>query len=483
MKRFSIIKVFFICCLCSFCTGIQAQSLDQAKKLYNEGEYAEAKPAFERLVKQAPNNGSYNHWYGVCCYETGDMEGAEKHLKVGVSRKVQESYRYLAEVYYETYRFEEASELFDEYIALLTKKKQDVEPFQKRKDLADNAQRLLDKVEDVQVIDSMVVNKEDFLKAYALSEESGTLSSFQDFFQSALAQQSTVFMNQKGDKIYYAQETPDNGLSLFTQSRLMDHWGDEKQLPLNINSEGDNNYPFVLTDGITLYYASNGSGSLGGYDLYVTRYNSSSDTYLTPEQLGMPYNSPYNDYMIVFDDVKKLGWFVSDRFQPEDKVCVYLFIPNETRARVENEDIEVKRAKASLTSIDATWKEGADYTAQIKLAHEEIPFGKEEIKKDFEFVINNTVVYYTLEDITSPEARSHYEKVVNFNKQIAELNAKLSEMRMAYSEGNSAKKSQLKPQILQAESQLDNLLSQPKEWEKKARNAEITYLSKNNKKR
>ena len=77
---------------------------------------------FEKLVKQAPSNASYNQWYGVCCFETGDLAGAEKHLKVAVKRRVQDAYRYLGEVYYQTYRFNEAEEMFDEYITLLTKK-------------------------------------------------------------------------------------------------------------------------------------------------------------------------------------------------------------------------------------------------------------------------------------------------------------------------------------------------------------------------
>ena len=152
-------KLFYTIGITLLCGGLHAQSLAEAKKLYNEGKYAEAKPAFEKLVKQAPSNSSYNHWYGVCCYETGDLTGAEKHLKVAVKRKVQEAYRYMSEVYYKTYRFDEAGEMLEEYINLLAKKKQDPQSFETRLDLANNAQRMMEKVEDVQIIDSLVVDK------------------------------------------------------------------------------------------------------------------------------------------------------------------------------------------------------------------------------------------------------------------------------------------------------------------------------------
>ena len=252
-------KLFYTIGITLLCGGLHAQSLAEAKKLYNEGKYAEAKPAFEKLVKQAPSNSSYNHWYGVCCYETGDLTGAEKHLKVAVKRKVQEAYRYMSEVYYKTYRFDEAGEMLEEYINLLAKKKQDPQSFETKLDLANNAQRMMEKVEDVQIIDSLVVDKDDFLSAYILSEESGTLDSYKDFFQTNEPVSSTVYKNQKGDKIYYAHSTDGDRYCLFTQSMLMDEWGDEKQLPMNINSNDDDNYPFVLSDGATIYYSSKGT--------------------------------------------------------------------------------------------------------------------------------------------------------------------------------------------------------------------------------
>ena len=244
-------------------TYLSAQTLNQAKELYNEGKYAEAKPVFERFVKQAPGNASYNQWYGVCCFETGDLAKAEKHLKVAVRRRVQEAYRYLGEVYYHTYRFDEAEEMFDEYVTLLAKKKKETEAYDARVELAGQASRMLDKVERVQIIDSVVVDKDALLSAYTLSEECGSLSAYNDFFQTGEPGYSTVYMNQKGDKIYYARPAEDGHDYLFTQSLLMNDWGDEKQLPMNVNSEADDGYPFVLSDGVTIYYASKGHGSLG----------------------------------------------------------------------------------------------------------------------------------------------------------------------------------------------------------------------------
>lgn len=475
MKPF-VTKLLYTLGVTVVCGQLQAQSLDQAKKLYNEGQYAEAKPAFEKLVKQSPSNSSYNLWYGVCCYETGDLAAAEKSLSFAVKRRVIEAYRYLGEVYFKTYRFEDAVDMYEQYIEWLEKKKRETEAAELRLDILQDAKRMMDKVENIQIIDSMVVDKDDFFSAYTLSEESGRLMSYESFFKKP-GVSSSVYMNQKGDKVYYAHPTDENHYCLYTQSRLLDQWGDEKQLPMNINSTADDNYPFVLPDGVTLYYASQGNDALGGYDLFVTRYNMNSDSYLAPERLGMPFNSPYNDYMIVFDEVKGLGWFVSDRFQPEGQVCVYLFIPNENHDRVETEDVEVKRSRAAVRSIRDSWVAGEDYSKLIQLAHQEIPYGKKEIEKDFDFVVQDNRIYYTWDQIKSPEAKSIYQKVVSLKQQIASDEKKLDALRLEYSK-NPGKREQLKTRILDLEAKLEAAVPQVRELEKQARNAEVRYLKK-----
>lgn len=456
--------------------GVQAQSLDQAKKLYNAGEYEKAKPAFAKLVRTSPNNASFNQWYGVCCFETGDLQEAEKPLQLAAKRKIPEAYRYLGDLYYLTYRFNEAAGMYREYIDFLQKKKKDSTPWSSKLELAEKGARMMNSTEDVQIIDSVTVQKDRFLSAYRLSEESGSLTPFEEFFQTNDTLGSAVYMNEKQDRIYYARPTEENRLCLYTQSKLMDKWSDEKELPMTINTRDDDNYPFLLSDGVTLYFASKGNGSLGGYDLFITRYNTNSDTYLTPEQMGMPFNSPYNDYMMVIDEAKGLGWFATDRFQPEGKVAVYLFIPNPERLPLETDDTDVKRSRAMIASISESWKDASAYADLVRLAHTHMPSGPQAIKKDFTFVVNDDRVYYVLDDIQSPEARSYYEKVVALRKQIDALDGKLAGLRAEYAAGNAARREKLKPDILQSEKALEKLCPQPGDWETKARNAEIRFL-------
>ena len=456
--------------------GANAQSLDQAKKLYNDGYYEEAKPAFERLVTQSPNNSSYNLWYGVCCYETGDLDTAEKHLLVANKRKAAESYRYLALLYTDTYRFDEAVPMWEDYIALLAKKKTDTEPYEALLEETERMLRMRNNTELVQIIDSMVVDKEDLLSTYFLHEDNGEIRPYDNVFPASGENASLVYVSPKGDQAYYGRKK-NGAFALFTQSKLMDDWADEK--PILPNDSADNNYPFVLGDGRTLYFASKGNGSIGGYDLFITRYSIDGNSYLSPEQLSMPFNSPANDYMMVVDEAKGTGWFASDRNQPVGKVCLYLFIPDESRKRVpEGIDAEKLRRLAALRSIKETWADGRNYTALITLAKTENTSREKKAEKEIEFIVNDRTVYSTWGEIRSADARAFYEKAVGLKKQIGALEERLTNDYIAYTKGNGDTRTRLKPVILKNEKRLDELHQQAKEWEKKARNAENNTLKK-----
>ena len=56
-------------------------------------------------------------------------------------------------------------------------------------------------------------------------------------------------------------------MQLYSRIRLLDGWSEPESLT-SLNEQGNVNYPFLMSDGITLYYASDGEGSLGGYDIF-----------------------------------------------------------------------------------------------------------------------------------------------------------------------------------------------------------------------
>ena len=107
---------------------------------------------------------------------------------------------------------------------------------------------------------------------------------------------------------------------------------------------------------ITLYYGAKGPESIGGYDIFVTRYDMDERKFLYPENIGMPFNSLANDYLYAIDEINNIGWFVSDRHQPEGKVCIYIFIPNTTRKTYDFNNIDQEKLTrlARISSIKET---------------------------------------------------------------------------------------------------------------------------------
>ncbi|MFW6202950.1 MAG: OmpA family protein, partial [Marinilabilia sp.] len=67
-------------------------------------------------------------------------------------------------------------------------------------------------------------------------------------------------------------------------------FGDLKNLGEPINTEGDENSPFLHHDGHTLYFSSNGHTGMGGMDLFMSSRNEQGE-WSEPENLGYPINT------------------------------------------------------------------------------------------------------------------------------------------------------------------------------------------------
>lgn len=472
MKKKYILLVLFV--LLSM--EVSAQTLAEGKALYEKGQYEEAKPVFGKFVKSQPANGNYNLWYGVCCLKTGEPEEALKYLETAVKKRIPSGQLYLAQNYNDLYRFEDAIQTYEIYISDLSKRKRPTEEADKLLEKSKANLRMLKGVEKACFIDSFVVDKKNFLEAYKISPESGKLFLYNVYFKNSVKPGGTVYETELGNKIYYSEQQPDGTLSILSCNKLSDKWSQGNLLPGSINEGMNANYPYVLADGTTIYYAADGPGSYGGYDIFVTRYNTNTDSYLTPENVGMPFNSPYNDYMYVVDEFNNLGWFASDRYQPEDKACIYVFIPNSSKQVYNYEEMDSKKLirLAQLHSIEDTWTDKeAVHAAKERLKNALNAKPKTAKSYDFGFIIDDHSTYHQLSDFHSPQAKALFGKYRQLEKSYEQQSDKLEDMRSRYARAGKDEKAKMSDSILDLEKRVSKLSA---EMEQAA--IEIRHLEK-----
>lgn len=319
-------------------------------------------------------------------------------------------------------------------------------------------------VDRVIIVDSVVVDKKDFLKAYPIAADMGSLT-----------------LSERGDIVQY--QTQLNGMVLYpvhatdsTDLQIMRYYLENDRLTEGeaiegLGIEGDINYPFLMPDGQTFYFAARCDEGYGNYDLYATRYDSDSKQFYQAENMGFPYNSYANDYMLVIDEAANLGWFASDRYQPHGKVCIYTFIPNESRQTIDYESTDLSELQnlASLQSISAIpltdEQKQAKAQAKKRLSTVNSQLSTVNSHKDFEFVLNDQRICYTLDDFKTPEAKQLCSEWVQKTKNYTALNNQLQEMRETAPTNRQT--------ILNLEARIKELQSEMHHIEKEIRKAEL----------
>ena len=455
-----------------------AQTLAQAQAMFKEGRYAEAKPVFEKYVKRVPGNGNYNLWYGACCLRTGEAEKAVRHLEVAVRKRIPSGQLWLGQAYDAVYRYEDAISTFDDYISDLRRRRRSTEEADSLMTLFRAHLRMLRGVERVCVVDSFVVDKARFLEAYRLTPQAGHLYPYAEYFPESGREGTSVYENELGDKTFYS-EADDAGIQqLRTGTLLGDGWSKGMPLAGDFPDTLDTAYPYLMADGITLYYASRGSESLGGYDIFVTRYNTNTDAYLRPENIGMPFNSPANDYMYVVDEYANLGWFASDRRQPADSVCIYVFIPNAAKQVYDYGQTDPARLRslAALHALRDTWDnpdEAAEARARLADVRQTAADGVDTSRRpDFTFVVDDRRTYHAESDFRSPQALALYRQCLDTQKTLRRQRTRLDGLRDDYAQASPDERTQLAPAILDLEKNLLRLEQEAEKLENEARKAE-----------
>ena len=418
--------------------NIVAVTLNEAKQLYLDGDYESALPVFKKALASKPRDGSLNQWVGVCLMRTGHADEAEQYLKKAQSRGIAEAPRYLAELAFNNYSFNEAGEYFENYDKALLKAKKTMSDeaagLQRKITLA---KQMFDGVEKITIIDSVSVDRESFFKAYRLSPESGSLNTTEVLPSGAkYADETVVYMPESKELMMWAALDSANNYELVQSAKMIGgKWERPHSLGSSLNfGGGDSNYPFLMSDGVTLYFANNGDGSIGGYDIFLTRRDDDNG-YLNPQNIGMPFNSPYDDYMLAIDEINGIGWWATDRNQIEDSITIYKFIPSELRVNYPSDAPDLA-SKARIDNYRDTWAQGADYTLLLEQIEETSQVAKTK-NADFYFAMPGGKIYRYWDDFSNNQARNLME---NYLDAVTKLNTdkrRLAVLRKKYAGGDT----------------------------------------------
>ena len=334
-----------------------------------------------------------------------------------------------------------------------------------------NFAKLLPSTAKVMFIDSIVTNDNDFLKYIPLSSSCGKIS---------------IKKSERGNgnDYYYTNEFEDKRFSsvlkdschvLMVEERLGKKWDASKTIEL----EGveDIICPYMMSDGVTLYFAAKGGeDSMGQYDIYYTVYDSDSHSFYKPQSLGLPFNSFGDEIYYIIDEFNNLGYLVSDRRQPEGKTCVYIFQPTETRETYDVENMpeaELDRLARLRAIKDSQMDEAVLASARSRLSAARNSKGAKK-EHSFEFIINEKLVYHNISDFRSSVNQSQFPTYLTMKNSVETREKQLEDMRAKYHNGDK----NLANTIAQMEVQVFNERQKLNLTEKQIRNTEIEAIGK-----
>lgn len=113
--------------------------------------------------------------------------------------------------------------------------------------------------------------------------------------------------------LYFVSNMPGgyggNDIWKITRSSPSDNWGEPVNLGAEINTKGNEMFPFIHSDG-TLYFSSDGHPGMGGLDIFRAKSNGNG---WEVENMRYPINSPSDDFGIIFEREREAGYFSSRR--------------------------------------------------------------------------------------------------------------------------------------------------------------------------
>lgn len=328
-----IIHVFLISLITTVAYAqTESELKEDANKLFEKEQYVDATSLYLRLLSLNPKNEEYNYRYGTCLlFNSYQKKDALRYLNFATKQTSIDprAYYFYGKALHLNYQFDEAIKNYKVY---LTKRENRDKRYtvEREIEMCQNGKKLLTTFTDIIVSEKKEIDQEKFFRLYNNMETVGgdilVSENFQSKLDKKMGHTPIVHYPAEAKAIYYSSygETGSTGKDIYVRRRLPDgKWGEPQRVQGGVNSSEDEDFPFMHSSGDFLFFSSKGHNSMGGYDIFMSRFDPLSNTFKKPENVDFAISSPDDDLFYVVDETFQNAYFASSRQSQNGKLHVY----------------------------------------------------------------------------------------------------------------------------------------------------------------
>ena len=223
------------------------------------------------------------------------------------------------------YDFEKALESYEQALEMLGSETDSLQllTLKDKMLLSENGRNMSGFTYSPSVVAKHKFSLDDFYLYYPLEDRSWREAPNQlDSTASSLSM--ATFVPDDVQRIFFSTEDEDGIRNIYMTEYQDTIWTYPSLLNEHLVSPANEIYPMVSSDGRTLYFASEGLYGVGGYDIYMSEWSDEDNDWSMPVNMGFPYSSPADDFLLVNTDDGRYTFFASNRECSSDSVWVYV---------------------------------------------------------------------------------------------------------------------------------------------------------------
>ena len=346
--------------------SVDAQDLSSTDALFDEslasfrdGQYSNAFKGFDKLRMSRPEDPRFSYYTGRCLAEMNrNLDKAIEYLHYAASRKEPpEAVFHLGRAHHLNYNFQEAVKYYQAYQSIATRQELKESRTDYQIEVCREAIKLTSTYNQYKVMTVAFMDLTDSAQYRQIKMKGGHLQrkplEYADQYEDPEGLSELMFVPKQSLRGEYAffsgySRGKKEGLQIFRVKKGPgNRWGNPEEMK-ELCSKGDEILPYFDPIENDLYYASNGKGGIGGYDLYRSHYDNERDQWSEPINLGFPVNSVRDEVLLLPGTDLGMVMFFSNRAGTDSTMAVYRVHLVEPKETADTDDFRLLAEIASL---------------------------------------------------------------------------------------------------------------------------------------